>query len=135
MVSVLAIYLYLTSNSILLSVKYVHRHHINFKARFPLLRAGLVDKFSSQSSSPLRMVLNVSRIHSSTSFYVFLDLSGLFCAHAISFAHFSNPAYSALYVSKPHHPPSAEHHIQVPDARRLNKLHPLHCHYAEESSV
>ena len=130
MTSVLAFYLYLTSNC-----HSDNRHHINFKACFPLLRAGLVDKSSSQSSSPLRTVLSVSRISYSTSFHVFLDLSGLFCATAISFAHFSNPACSALYVSRLHHPSGVEHHIQVPDARSLSKLHPLHCLRRREFSV
>ena len=43
-----------------------HRHHhhlIRFRARFPLPRVGLFDKSSSKTSSPLRAILRVSRVH------------------------------------------------------------------------
>ena len=38
-------------------------HHIRFTARFPLPRVGLFDKSSSKTSSPLRAILRVSRVH------------------------------------------------------------------------
>ena len=40
-----------------------HHHHIRFRARFPLPRVGLFDKSSSKTSSPLRVILRVSRVH------------------------------------------------------------------------
>ena len=40
-----------------------HHHHIRFRARFPLPRVGLFDKSSSKTSSPLRAILRVSRVH------------------------------------------------------------------------
>ena len=40
-----------------------HHHHIHFRARFPLPRVGLFDKSSSKTSSPLRAILRVSRVH------------------------------------------------------------------------
>ena len=40
-----------------------HHHHIRFRARFPLPRVGFFDKSSSKTSSPLRAILRVSRVH------------------------------------------------------------------------
>ena len=40
-----------------------HHHHIRFRAGFPLPRVGLFDKSSSKTSSPLRAILRVSRVH------------------------------------------------------------------------
>ena len=40
-----------------------HHHHIRFRARFPLPRVGPFDKSSSKTSSPLRAILRVSRVH------------------------------------------------------------------------
>ena len=40
-----------------------HHHHIRFRARFPLPRVGLFDTSSLKTSSPLRAILRVSRVH------------------------------------------------------------------------
>ena len=40
-----------------------HHHHIRFRACFPLPRVVLFDKSSSKTSSPLRAILRVSRVH------------------------------------------------------------------------
>ena len=68
-----------------------HHHHIRFKAGFPLPRVALVDKSFSETSSPLRMVLGISRVHSQLLSVVhqhfiprFLGLPGLFCATTFS---------------------------------------------------
>ena len=65
-------------------------YHIRFRARFPLLRVGLFDKSSSKTSSPLRAMLRVSRVHifflsfCITSYHDFLGLPDLFCATTFS---------------------------------------------------
>ena len=50
-------------NRLVLLYKGHHHHHIRFRARFPLPRVGLFDKASSKTSSPLRAILRVSRVH------------------------------------------------------------------------
>ena len=45
------------------SIHHHHHHHIRFRACFPLPRVGLFDKSSSKTSSPLRAILRVSRVH------------------------------------------------------------------------
>ena len=48
---------------LLCRVRVHHHHHFGFRARFPLPRVGLFDKSSSKTSSPLRAILRVSRVH------------------------------------------------------------------------
>ena len=44
-------------------INHHHHHHIHFRACFPLPRVGIFDKSFSKTSSPLRMILRVSRVH------------------------------------------------------------------------
>ena len=50
-------------NQILSEASLGSHHHIRFRACFPLPRVGLFNKSSSKTSSPLRAILRVSRVH------------------------------------------------------------------------